>query len=73
MRDKFMRFMQGRYGTDALIKIFGDRRSNPGSCIICDACKSSLYDRLDNDHLVLFSDVLKRLFQAFCRKSLVSE
>ena len=72
MKEKFMRFMQGRYGVDQLSKAllviglisvllasFFQGKSYRDIFLLC---------RMVSDHLLLFQDVLKELYQSVMRR-----
>ena len=76
MKEKFMRFMQGRYGVDQLSKallVIGLI-----SVLLASFFRGSLIGtffllcRMVSDHLLLFQDVLKECIKALCGESGIS-
>ena len=72
MKEKFMRFMQGRYGVDQLSKallVIGLI-----SVLLASFFRGSLIllCRMVSDHLLLFQDVLKECIKALCGESGIS-
>ena len=70
MKEKFMRFMQGRYGVDQLSKallVIGLI-----SVLLASFFRGSLLCRMVSDHVLLFQDVLKECIKALCGESGIS-
>lgn len=76
MKEKFMRFMQGRYGVDQLSKALLVIGLN--QCIAGFVFQGKSYwdnfllCRMVPDHLLLFQDVLKECIKALCGESGIS-
>ena len=74
MKEKFMRFMQGRYGS-VIESIAGDRSDQyiAGFVFQGKSCRDIfLLCRMVPDHLLLFQNVFKECIEALCGESGVS-